>query len=483
MVFSMFIFLHAALLPRSHLHFLNIRNLGIWNITGEDVESHRFMDRILSLHETVNTNLTSNNSHPSMRSNNTYLVPNLPHAPAVSRFVVKDVPSDKTAPVHLDRLPKVAVCFAGAWRDWERSWATSRPNLIESLDADVFAVSDASAGGINNRGVSDTAFTVEKMKYVFGKRLRAAEHLSLADLRNLENLTFPEIIRAQKAGMKMFPYFFKIWRCGQLIHQHVARTGVPYDVVVRLRPDMSILAKWQIASTNRSGVYRLTVGPSCAEFGQRDVVIGVFTYQCMNDQLIVGTYSSMTVMMDLARFVTPHSAFLSGSPEGDQSLIAYDGGEPVSNLLAWRTGTRVIRVGLSSTITRALKCTAPNCYPAATWYQPDKKLYNCQARLFTREEMPAGSHISPWTDCSDPRVPYTDLEMWNPSFEKKPFARPPCGHVNDLAVHNPLGMCRISDGTAMLHRVHVIRNYGVPLLFDPPIPPSGGILLRDGVPG
>ena len=37
---------------------------------------------------------------------------------------------------------RVACCLAGAWRDWALSWRYVGPNIVEALDADVYAVSD-----------------------------------------------------------------------------------------------------------------------------------------------------------------------------------------------------------------------------------------------------------------------------------------------------------------------------------------------------
>jgi hypothetical protein len=363
---------------------------------------------------------------------------------------------------------KVAVCFAGAWRRWDQSWSTLYINLIESLDADVFAVSDSIAGGGHNQeNNNDISMTVDKLKLYFGSRLKGARHFTAEELMNLENLTFPEIVDSKRAGLAVFNYVFKIWQCGQLIHLHVKMTGFPYDVIVRLRPDLSILSKFQIWNTDVSGVFRLVVGASCVEFGQRDVVIHEETCQCFNDWMQIGTYASMSVIMDFARFVTPQSAFLSGDPSYDNTMKQFLGAEPAHNWLAWRTGTRVIRVGMYVTLTRDLKCSDPNCTRANNkWYRPDIKLYGCQTTLASPHELPRDKV----DDCSDPQHPDSDLEMWS---LPGPFSvRPPCWNVDDLAVHNPLTPCRKFDGNDKsrapnAHRPHVIKNYGVPLIFVP----------------
>jgi len=110
------------------------------------------------------------------------------------------------------RKPQVAVCIVGAWRLWELSWASMKPNLVKALDADIFAVSDQNPGGANPRAHVNTNFTVEKMEKEFGSRLKGAEHITMEELRTLPPyLTFPEIKRGRDKGFFFWVYFFKIW--------------------------------------------------------------------------------------------------------------------------------------------------------------------------------------------------------------------------------------------------------------------------------
>jgi hypothetical protein len=388
--------------------------------------------------------------------------------------------------VEPEKTVRVAVCFAGAWRRWDASWASLKPNLIEALDADVFAVSDAVPGGANNREQADLGFTQQRLHSYFGKRLVAAEHITAEQVRNLSTLVYQEIREAEEAGLFMFSYYFKIWRCGQLIHRHVQKTGIPYDVVVRLRPDLSVLEKWKLTRTNYSTSvspsFRLSVGPSCAEFGQRDIVMGSLTYFCVDDRIQVGTYASMTVVMDIARFVTPHSAFLSSDPAFDLDFVKKDGGETALNWLAWRTGTRIIHVALFVVLTRHLRCSNPNCYPSDPWFRPDQHLYECQTHFFTAQHMPYVEHSAPkpgnyWFYCSQSGFPGKYLE-YHPGISPfgssalfpniLAFSQPPrtaCRNVSDLAVHNPLGKCK-ATGAHLTKSVHVEKNYGTPFLFD-----------------
>ena len=65
----------------------------------------------------------------------------------------------------------VACCIAGAWRDWELSWWYIEPNVVEALNADVYAVSDTVVRTPGTHGRGDPSFTVERMRAVFGRRV------------------------------------------------------------------------------------------------------------------------------------------------------------------------------------------------------------------------------------------------------------------------------------------------------------------------
>ena len=86
--------------------------------------------------------------------------------------------------------PRVACCIAGAWRDWAFSWRYIEPNIVESLDADVYAVSDTVVKTPGTHGRADPSFTVERMRAVFGRRFRAGEQLSEGHMSNVSGHTW-----------------------------------------------------------------------------------------------------------------------------------------------------------------------------------------------------------------------------------------------------------------------------------------------------
>ena len=93
--------------------------------------------------------------------------------------------------------PSVACCIAGAWRDWALSWRYIQPNVVEALDADVFAVSDTVVKTPGTHGRADPSFTVERMRAIFGRRFRAGEQLSAEHMANVSGHSWSEVARAQ----------------------------------------------------------------------------------------------------------------------------------------------------------------------------------------------------------------------------------------------------------------------------------------------
>ena len=96
---------------------------------------------------------------------------------------------------------------------------------------------------------------------------------------------WPDMAAAQRQGFPVWPYHFKIWRCGQLILSH-ARS---YDFVIRLRPDLRPSAPWNLTwlPTEEPARFQLTVGETTHIIGPREVVMPTPTYACANDWLHV----------------------------------------------------------------------------------------------------------------------------------------------------------------------------------------------------
>jgi hypothetical protein len=233
--------------------------------------------------------------------------------------------------------------------------------------------------------------------------------------------------------------------------------------------------------------------------------------QCGADDMWLGSYGAMTVFMDMVRFVTTRSSFLSPEPELDETYRNFPGGEVHVNWLAWRTGIHLLHFQ-THTVFFAVTVT-PSCYQkiisnigdpdhfqtltlpgneCQRFFAPDKfqalRLPGNECQRLGVEPLRIPRQYSasegllaeiPWDEnsCHDPATGRS-LE-WHAGRGKRSGARPACNNVTNLATHNPLGNCRRRDDNAMswkagAHRVFVERGFGMPLIFEN----STGSLLR-----
>ena len=440
---------------------------------------------------------------------------------------------------------RTAVCFAGAWRDWPSSWSHILPNLIEPLgDVHIYAISDTLRFGPH--GVGDTSFTVARMRETFGSRFKAGERLTPAHLSNVTGRTWPEIVEVQEALPKhstVFAYLYKIWRCGQLIHQ----SGVAYDLVIRLRPDLWPTQPFRIARVGSidANVFELQVGGRCTRFGPKAVVIHAYTNYCANDWIAIGSLKAMTVTLDLLRFWTPVSRFLS--PDESLDATFSQSVEMAHNWLWWRTGTAVHRQPLFIELARR-RCSRPGCIRMPAWQimrdhdstqedlheskQMGRRRKSSVSNASSCVVLPEASRPSIGSvqqgrhglvnDCGAPGGIPQDLEWFSgatpslgassqppevlqlpsrgrakrlgriepprsvPTVDGRPMAwsRPACTDVADLAAHNPLLPCHKLSGDdasyqPQAHRPVVHHGYGTPLCFNCEHPPSASLQPAD----
>ena len=401
-------------------------------------------------------------------------------------------------------MVRVALCFAGAWRDWPASWERIKQHIVEPLgDVDIYAISDTSRAGKHGR--ADPTWNLQRMKAIFGDRFKAGERLLAAHLANVSGHAWPEIVAAQAAlpaGSTVFAYLYKIWRCGQLIH----RSGIRYDAVIRMRPDLWPTQNFRMVRTPAGDQIELQVGGRCVRFGTRAVVIHSYTNFCGNDWLAIGTPEAMTVTMDLLRFFTPASRFLSPDAAFDDRYS--NGVEMAHNWLWWRTGTAVLRRPLFLELSRR-RCNRPGCLRMPAWQvlphlrRPENE--SACIALPSARQPPIGS-TQPGrhglvNDCGATNAGATgDLEWFTgptPTHPPSPpsssatrkgntravepprevrtstmplWSRPDCGDVPDLSSHNPLLPCKKTTGDEAsyrptAHRPRVLRGYGTPLVF------------------
>jgi hypothetical protein len=354
---------------------------------------------------------------------------------------------------------------------------------------------------------------VQRMQETFGTRFRGGERITLAQLANVSGRAWPEIAATQAAlpsGSSVFAYLYKIWRCGQLI----GASGVAYDAVVRLRPDIRPTQPFRMARIPGSADLELQVGGRCTRIGPRAVAISAYTNFCGNDWMAIGGLEAMTVTMDLLRFWSPSSRFLS--PDAAFDHLFSVGVEIAHNFLWWRTGTTVLRRPLFIELSRR-RCTKPACLRMPAWQilpslHPGENESRCTV-LPPTERPPVGAlqrgRYGLINDCGasseggvgdleyftgptptrpTPMSGYgnasisASLKRHRPQLHVEPprvlksslqpsWARPDCGDVPDLSVHEPLPPCKKTTGDEAsyrlgAHRPKVRNGYGAVLLFS-----------------
>ena len=325
-------------------------------------------------------------------------------------------------------------------------------------------------------------------------------------MANVSGAAWPEIAASQSAlpaGSVVFSYLYKIWRCSQLIH----RSGVKYDAIIRMRPDIWPTQQFRMARMP-SGEIELQVGGRCARFGNRSIVTHAYTNFCANDWIALGSPEAMTVTMDLLRFFTPTSRFLSPDPVFDERFA--NGVELAHNWLWWRTGTAVLRRPLFLELSRR-RCTRPSCLRMPAWQalprlRPPANQSACiilpaSSRPPVGSAQPGRSGLV--NDCGATRAGAVgDLEWFTGPTPSQPpvrrqepgshkttqrkgaveparlftspvtptWIRPSCTDVPDLSLHDPLPACKKTTGDEasylpQAHRPRVLHGYGTPLLF------------------
>ena len=398
---------------------------------------------------------------------------------------------------------RVAVCIAGQWRDWSHSWPHIRAKIVDALDADVYAVSDTSRIAFHGR--ADFTFNVTRMRQTFGSRFHGGEQLSSTHMANVSGHTWPEIAAVQAEKGLAFHYLYKIWRCGQLIH----KSGIQYDAVIRLRPDLWPQQAFRIARIAPSDAdgagdnLELQVGGRCVRFGGRSIVVHAYTNFCGNDWLAIGGLQAMTVTMDLLRFMRK-SRFFSPDAAFDSRLAASV--ELAHNWLWWRTGTAVLRRPLFIELSRR-RCARANCLRMPAWQvMPQLRPPLNASRCVAHPKLPlapigtmqpgryglvndcgalGGGDLEWFTGPMEPHTPQVHsvaaANASRPAARVEPprlllsattptWTRPTCGDVDDLATHDPLPACKKATGDNEsyrpgAHRPRVQRGYGVGLVY------------------
>jgi len=133
-----------------------------------------------------------------------------------------------------------------------------------------------------------------------------------------------------------------------------------------MRPDLAVLRPFQIQFSPTYGRFRLSVGDMThSEFGDGDVIINSFTWECGNDWLAIGTasqmYRSMSILPHLVQntFYLPCNA-LHNSANAVEKELSQTGTEHFHDRFWFATTTKVVRMPLGIELART-SCMQMGC--------------------------------------------------------------------------------------------------------------------------
>ena len=217
-------------------------------------------------------------------------------------------------------------------------------NLFEPLDADIYVVTSTERGGANHREHA-VGITGKRLQQIFGARLKG--HIIRSGGRMTSSWNVSRMLKdSELRSFRLLPYLLNILGCRDLVFptDNIMR----YDVVVRMRPDLAVLRPFQIQFSPTYGRFRLFCRRHDAlEFGDGDVIINSFTWECGNDWLAIGTasqmYRSMSILPHLVQntFYLPCNA-LHNSTNAVEKELSQTGTEHFHDRFWFATTTKVV---------------------------------------------------------------------------------------------------------------------------------------------
>ena len=260
----------------------------------------------------------------------------------------------------VQQTPHVALCLAGAPRDFAHAWPSVRRNVVEPNGASVFIVisNQLRAGAGSRRAYAMDHLPFQKLVEIVGSPLRAAavwqdEELAPSNItlwagRAAANAATPTM----HGNVYSWQYFLKRWACIGLV---TADVQGPYDVVITMRPDLFVFQPWHLhvhkstgtgraqtwvdgdearhdAHLNQHRRFSLTVGnDSAVAFGPHEVVMHDFTFSCTNDWVAISSMSAAMTMEQTIHHL--HAAHGFVDCPGEQNCC-----EPLFGAYLWRIG-------------------------------------------------------------------------------------------------------------------------------------------------
>ena len=257
---------------------------------------------------------------------------------------------------------RVALCVAGAVRDFERSWPSVQHNVVNPTGAHVYLVvghEKSATAGVKRRGAPVTPGDLDRLRSLIGVDLKGAASFDDDDMapRSLAHWAGAEVANAANTTViYSWRYYLKRWACHALMADS---SEGPYEVVVTMRPDLYAFRPWRIENVPRShghgGTprYRVAVGHDGepVEFGEHEVVLHAFTLSCVNDWISVSTFNASTTLEQLAHHLYSSKAFAPCTPLVGHASICC---EKLMGSYLWRTNLTRQLTNLHVEMTRKL---------------------------------------------------------------------------------------------------------------------------------
>ena len=263
------------------------------------------------------------------------------------------------------RKVNVSICLAGRFAPSFLKPAIIKnlaTNLFEPLDADIYVVTSTERGGANHREHA-VGITGKRLQQIFGARLKG--HIIRSGGQMTSSWNVSRMLKdSELRSFRLLPYLLNILGCRDLVFP--TDNIASYDVVVRMRPDLAVLRPFQIQFSPTYGRFRLSVGHMThSEFGDGDVIINSFTWECGNDWLAIGTasqmYRSMSILPHLVQntFYLPCNA-LHNSANAVEKELSQTGTEHFHDRFWFATTTKVVRMPLGIELART-SCMQMGC--------------------------------------------------------------------------------------------------------------------------
>ena len=204
----------------------------------------------------------------------------------------------------------MAVCLAGAFRQFNFTWLSIELNLVRPARAAVFVTTSADGNETSGHpGHEVETWSKLDLHRKIGVPLRGIAAWDTAMEKDRHSISAWAGINAANASQvsHLSKWYLKRWTCNQLVAHDPAG---PYDIIVTMRPDLFLYQPWRFTRTE-IGNFSLQVGTQTAvQFGDGKVVMNDFTMLCANDWVSVATRRDATTIEQMVHHIYSANAFM-----------------------------------------------------------------------------------------------------------------------------------------------------------------------------